>query len=259
MTNPLVARNIHFSYNENEPLLRGVDLELHQGEVCMIIGANGSGKTTLLRLLLGRRKPQQGEIFVDQRPLVDYSPKELANHLAYVPQKPVAAFEYTVEQIILMGRFAKTGPLSILSDIDRNVAKRAMEATDSWRLRSRSLDELSGGEAQRVMTARALAQEPTVMLLDEPTSFLDIKHQLGIHHLLKRLTRENAMAVCCVSHDVNLAARFADRMIAMADGRIVAAGSPRDVIRKDVLRETYGVEIDLIEAPGLDVPLVIAK
>lgn len=255
----LAARDIHFAYRADTPVLRGVDLTLAAGCVTTIIGANGSGKTTLLRCLLGQLKPSRGQILLDGRSLHEFRPKQLARRLAYVPQQPLSTFGFSVEEIVMMGRYAYGGALAIPSKDDLAIACHAMEVTDVYDLRGRRLGELSGGEAQRVMIARATAQEPSVMLLDEPTSHLDIRHQLHIHGLLSRLADDTRMAIVCVSHDVNLAARVAGQMVAMGEGRVIAHGPPRDIIRADVLRKTYGVLVDLISASGLDAPLVVAR
>ncbi len=253
------AEGVVFGYSPDAPVLHGVGMTASAGKLLCILGPNGSGKTTLLRCLLGLLRPQRGRVMLDGREIRKYSRRGLARMLAYVPQFPASAFSFTVRQIVLMGRFAHGGPMGLAGRDDRRVAHLAMEMTATSRFADRTLDELSGGEAQCVMIARALAQQPTVMLLDEPTSHLDVKNQLKIYRMMRRLADEWRMAVVCVSHDVNLAARFADEMLLMREGRIGADGTPRQVIRRDVLGETYGVEIDLVEVPGQDVPLVRAR
>ena len=255
----LNARGLQFAYRPAEPVLRGVDFTASARRLVCILGPNGSGKTTLLRCLLGQLLPNAGEILLDGEALSKYSPRGLARLMAYVPQFPQSAFTFTARQLVLMGRFAHTGALGITGERDRAVAKLAMQMTGTLAFADRTLDELSGGEAQRVMIARALAQQPSVMLLDEPTSHLDIKNQLGIHQMMQRLAHEWEIAVVCVSHDVNLAARFADELVLMRDGRVVAVGPPAQTIRRDVLEKTYDVQIDLIESPDQPVPLVRAK
>ncbi len=253
------AEGLVFGYGPDAPVLHGVGMTASAGKLLCILGPNGSGKTTLLRCLLGHLHPQKGRVVLDGREIEKYSRRGLARMLAYVPQFPTSAFSFTARQIVLMGRFAHTGPTGLTGRQDRRVAELAMKMTDTGRFADRTLDELSGGEAQCVMIARALAQQPTVMLLDEPTSHLDVKNQLKIYRMMRRLADQWHMAVVCVSHDVNLAARFADEMLLMRDGRIIADGAPAEVIRKDVLGQTYGVEIDLVETPGQDVPLVRAR
>jgi iron complex transport system ATP-binding protein len=253
------ARGVEFAYRPGRQVLKGVSLTAAAGRLVCILGPNGSGKTTLLRCLLGQLKVDGGEILLDGRPLSKYSPRGLARMLAYVPQLPKSAFSFTVQELVLMGRFAHTGVLGMVSRQDLAVAKLAMQMTGTTALADRTLDELSGGEAQCVMIARALAQQPSVMLLDEPTSHLDLKNQLAIYQMMRRLARDWEMTVLCVSHDINLAARFADELILMRQGRVVAAGAPAETIRRDILAGTYDVEIDLIETPNSAVPLVWAQ
>jgi len=241
------ADQLVFGYRPAEPVLGGVSVSAAAGKLLCVLGPNGSGKTTLLRCLLGELTPQSGTISLDGRAISRYSRRALAQMLAYVPQTAASAFAFTVRQIVLTGRFAHTGVLGIAGGKDLDVADAAMKMTDTLRFADRMLTELSGGEAQRVMIARALAQQPSVILLDEPTSHLDIKNQLVIYRMMGRLAHDWKMAVVCVSHDVNLAARFADELVLMRAGRVVAAGSPGDVVRSDVLAEAYDVQIDLIE------------
>ena len=255
----LEAEGLEFAYAGGEPVLRGVDLATPAERFVCVLGPNGSGKTTLLRCLLGQLAPSRGSIHLDGRPLGAYSPRELARQMAYVPQFPRSAFSFTVRQIVLMGRYPRMGSLGIAGAQDREVARLAMEMTDALRFADRTLEELSGGEAQCVMIARALAQQPSVTLLDEPTSHLDIRNQLSIYRMMRRLADDWKMAVVCVSHDVNLAARFADRLVLMRDGRVAASGSPAEVVRPEVLSEVYGVEIESIPVPGRDAPVVLAR
>jgi len=252
------ARGVEFAYRPGRQVLKGVSLTASAGRLVCILGPNGSGKTTLLRCLLGQLNADGGEILLDGRPLSKYSPRGLARLMAYVPQFPRSAFAFSVQELVLMGRFCHAGVLGVTSQQDLTIAKLAMQMTGTLPLAGRTLDELSGGEAQCVMIARALAQQPAVMLLDEPTSHLDVRNQLIIHRMMQRLARDWQMSVVCVSHDVNLAARFADELVLMRDGRIVAAGTPAETVRSDILARTYDVKIDLIAAPGQSVPIVRA-
>lgn len=255
----LRAEGVWFEYRRDEPVLRGVDLASSAGKLLCLLGPNGSGKTTLLRCLLGQIKPSAGTITVDGRSLRTYAPAALARLMAYVPQFPASAFAFTVREIVLMGRFAHTGVLGLAGRGDLAVARQAMMMTQTDAFAGRLLAELSGGEAQRVMVARALAQQPAVMLLDEPTSHLDIRHQQLIYRMMARVAHDWPMAVICVSHDINLAARFADELVLMRGGRVLAAGERGAVVREDILSEAYEVEIRLLDVPGTDVPLVIAR
>ncbi len=253
------AHDIEFAYRSNVPVLNGVSLTAAAGRLVCILGPNGSGKTTLLRCLLGRLRPGAGEIVLDGRPLSKYSHRGLARLLAYVPQFPRSAFASTVRELVLMGRFCHAGALGMVGEQDRSVAELAMKMTGTSRFADRTLEELSGGEAQCVMIARGLAQQPSVILLDEPTSHLDVKNQLTIYRMMQRLAREWGMAVVCVSHDVNLAGRFADELVLMRAGQVAAAGTPAEVVRRDVLAAAYDVQIDLIDAPDQPIPIVRAR
>lgn len=254
----LSVRGLHFAYRPGQEVLRGIDLRFESGSVTAVLGANGSGKTTLLRCLLRRLVPARGEILLDGLPIASYSSKQFAARTAFVPQSPDVAFAFAARELVLMGRYAHAGALGIASPKDLGVVDDAMRRTDTAHLASRTIGELSGGEAQRVMIARAVAQEPAVMLLDEPTSHLDMQHQMRIHVMMRQLARDTGMAIICVSHDVNLAARFGDRVVLVREGQIVADGSVAEAIREDVLRETYGVNVRLVSIPGLPAPLVVA-
>jgi iron complex transport system ATP-binding protein len=255
--NAVKAEAVAFAYRPGHDVLHAASLEARVGELTCILGPNGCGKTTLLKCLMNRLRPHSGAVEVGGRPVAEHSPRQLARLQAYVPQIPETTFAFTVTEIVLMGRFAYVGLLGITEETDLAIASEAMRMTRTHELASRTLDELSGGEAQRVMIARALAQQPRVMLLDEPTSHLDIRNQLMIHSMLARVAHDWPMCVLCVSHDINLAARFSDRLLIMREGRTVAAGPPGDVIKKDILQEAYQVEIELVDAGG-PVPLVVA-
>ncbi len=257
--NILLAGDLRFAYRPGQPVLRGVNFSSRAGKLTCILGPNGSGKTTLLRCLMGRLRPDGGEVLLKNKAVRKYSTRELARLLAYVPQFPASAQAFTVHEIVLLGRFAHTGALALTGEKDHAVARAAMVMTDTLRFADRTLDELSGGEAQCAMIARALAQQPKVMLLDEPSSHLDVRNQLAIYRMMQRLAHDWNMAVICVSHDVNLAARFSDRMLLMREGCVLTDGRPEDVIRRDVLAETYDVQIDLIESPDSPVPFIRAR
>ncbi len=190
MTAILQASGLKFAYRADQPVLKGVDFHARRGTFTSILGPNGSGKTTLLRCLLGELAISEGEILLDGDPLDRLAPVALARTLAYVPQFPQSAFTFTARQIAMMGRFAHQGVLGIPSDEDQKIVQLAMEMTDSATFADRALGELSGGEAQRVMIARALAQQPGVLLLDEPTSHLDIRHQMTIYRMMQRLAHD---------------------------------------------------------------------
>jgi len=219
-------------------------LEAGGGEILGLIGANGSGKTTLMKLLAGLLRAESGRILIDGRPLQEYSASARARHLTYVPQSHRPAFEFTVEQAVLMGRLPYRnayGGFERSEDIA--AADEAIGLMDLAQLRHEPVTRLSGGELQRVMIARGLAQGTGNLLLDEPNSHLDIVHQQSVLATVRRLARERGLCVIASIHDLNLASIFSDRIIAMAGGRIIAAGRPAQVLTPPMLRETFGVEL----------------
>ena len=250
------ARDVTFAYGRGEPVLRGVSVACRPGSLLCLLGPNGGGKTTLLRCLLGWLRPRAGTVELDGRALRNHSPRELARLIAYVPQTPLSAFDFSVGEIVLMGRYSHAGLMGLATEQDRSVAREAMRMTGTLEVADRTLEELSGGQAQCAMIARALAQQPSVILLDEPTSHLDLKNQLLIHRMMQRLAHDWRMAVLCVSHDVNLAARFADELVFLREGAVVASGPPAETIRREVLEQTYGVGVELVPR-GSAVPIVV--
>ena len=243
----LSATNVSFSYRKNEKVLNAVSMRISAGEFLCLLGSNGSGKTTLLRCLLGQLNPMSGQIYLDQKPLESFTRKKLATRIAYVPQQPVFSLEMRAIDVVLTGRFSHSSTLGFTGEDDLKIAMRSMELTETTDFANRPVCELSGGEAQRVMIARALTQQPTVMLLDEPTSHLDIKHQLTIYDLMKRLSHEQNMGIICVSHDVNLASKFADKAMLLNRGQVVASGEIENVITKENLEDCYDISVDLLE------------
>ncbi|MCP4378216.1 MAG: ABC transporter ATP-binding protein, partial [bacterium] len=195
----LTASGVKFAYRAGQNVLDGVDIATAAGRLVCVLGANGSGKTTLLGCLLGQLCPASGKIELDGRAIGKYSPRARARLMAYVPQQPGSAFEFTASEIVLAGRLSHMGMLGLTSRSDQEIARAAMEMTGTLEFADRMLGELSGGEAQCVMIARALAQQPSLLLLDEPTSHLDIANQLKIYRMMRRLADDWEMSVVCVS------------------------------------------------------------
>ncbi len=250
----LRAKGLRFSYDARPEVLRGVDIEVPRGRLICLLGPNGCGKTTLLRSLLGLLHPQKGAVLLQERPLNRFTPRERALRLAYVPQQPDVAFGLPARDVVLTGRLPHVGLLGLAGERDRSIAEEAMRATDTLAFADRPLDALSGGEAQRVMVARALAQEPAAILLDEPTSHLDLRGAVHIYRLLAELAHDRHVAALTVSHDINLAARFADELVLMAEGRVVAHGAPADLLDAALLSRVFGVPVETIPTPdGLPV------
>lgn len=236
----LVIKDVSFSY-ESHPVLQGLTLDMGEGVIAGIVGPNGSGKSTLLRCLARVLKPQQGIIFLDGKEVAGMSPGELARKLGYVPQAAGAGvFPLTVLETVLMGRkpHFKWG----VTKRDLEIVGRVLRYMGIEDLAERHLDQLSGGQRQKVLLARALAQEPQVFLLDEPTSSLDIRHQLEVLELIKDLGQKRNRTVVMVMHDLNLAARFADQLIMLKDGHIFGAGRPKTVLTAANIGAVYGVE-----------------
>jgi iron complex transport system ATP-binding protein len=214
-----------------------------------IIGPNGSGKSTLLKIAAGLLRPNEGITSLFDRPMGRYTRREIARYVAYVPQETPSAFGFTAGSFVLFGRRPYHGPWPFDTPRDEELASEAMRATETDSFAGRPLVELSGGERQRVVIAAALAQEPSVMLLDEPTASLDLRYQIQILEILTRLNRERTITVVVVTHDLNHAALFFGRVIVLSDGRVVADGAPRDVLTPALVREVYHVGVSVGRHP----------
>jgi cobalamin transport system ATP-binding protein len=250
----LRASNLAFSFGDR-PILRDISLALDPGEIVSLIGPNGAGKTTLIRALLGHLHAS-GTIEWDDRALARWSRRELARRVAYLPQAPTSDEGQTVLEVLRLGRAAYWTAFGIESSRDAQVVDEIAATLNLSDLLSRRMDELSGGQRQRVFLGRSLVQEPAAMLLDEPSTFLDLRHQVELCELLRKLAREKQIAVLMASHDLNLAAGFSDRIILLHDGAIAAAGNPSDVLKPELLAQVYGVSIDRIDRPG-QAPVVV--
>ena len=231
------------------PVLSEVTLSIPRGTVTAIIGPNGSGKSTLLRALARLLRPETGSVLLDGAAIARMSPAHVARQTAMLPQSPGAVPGMTVQELVEQGRYPHTGPLRMRSDRDHAAVERALEITSSSRFRHRLLDSLSGGERQRVWIALALAQEPRILLLDEPTTFLDLNHQIQVLNLIKALNREQGLTVVMVLHDLNQASQYAERLVVLNGGRIVEEGPPAAVIREDVLASVFSVRAHISVSP----------
>jgi iron complex transport system ATP-binding protein len=232
------ADNISLSYGGKQ-VLHNLSVEISREEFFVIIGPNGAGKSTLLKALTATEKIDSGSIILFGRPQSDYSRRELARLAALVPQGIETNFPFRVADTVLMGRSPHLGILGIEQEEDYYIARQAMQATDTAHLADRTLDRLSGGERQRVIIARAICQQPGILFLDEPTAALDLAHQIRIMDLLETLRRERKITICMISHDINLAAMYADRLLLMKNGRVVATGAPGRVLDEKLLEESY--------------------
>ncbi len=236
--------NISFSYNSTNAL-ENITFNVKEGEIIGIIGPNGAGKSTLLKCINLSLKPKGGNILIDNRDLFELNRKEIAKNIGVVPQNSAINFPFTAFDIVLMGRTPYLGPIDRESLEDIKIAKKAMEITNTEHLAERPIDEISGGERQRVIIARALAQQPKILLLDEPTLHLDINHQLDILDMAKKLARNNKMIVILVSHDINLSSRYSDKLVLLQSGKIYAIGKPEEVITKESMRNIYNIEVEM--------------
>lgn len=236
--------------------LDGLCLSMADGEFVGLIGPNGSGKSTLVRVMSGIIRPDEGSIELRDRPLLDMSRNEIARTVAVVPQESHFFLDFSCLDIVLMGRNPYLRRFQSETEEDYEVAMNAMRVTDTVHLKERGINEISGGEKQRVVIARALAQRPKVLLLDEPTAHLDIDHEVEIFDLLKRLNGEG-LTILVVSHDVNVAAEYCGRILLMVKGKIAAEGTPEDVITPQILRSVYGARIVVGKNPGTGAPHVL--
>ena len=235
------ARDLHFAYAADVPeVVCGATLRLRRGTLSALIGANGSGKSSLIRLLGGLVEPKRGEVIFDGVPLHAMEARVRARRIAYVPQMVRSIFPFTALDVVLTGRSPYTARFRFESERDLTVARDALAAVDALHLAARPLTELSGGERQLVTLARALAQEPDCLLLDEPSSALDLKHRTGLIRHLHRLRHERGLTTLIVTHDLLLLDPAFDQVFAMRGGMITAAGSPAEVLRSRVLADVYG-------------------
>ncbi|MCX8052690.1 MAG: ABC transporter ATP-binding protein [Armatimonadetes bacterium] len=249
--------NLHSGYNGSE-VLQGISIDLGERDFLGVIGPNGSGKTTLLRSMARALKPLSGRVELDGRDIYSIPAREFARRVAVLPQDTTVVFDFTVLEIVLMGRSPRLGRFAVESMTDISVALEALELTGTAHLCDRSINALSGGERQRVMLARALAQQPEVLLLDEPTSHLDINFQFEIMDLIRDLNRQKSLTVLAVLHDLNLAGQYCDRLVAIGNGVVQASGAPEEVITPDVIRQVYGAEVWVRKHPTTRRPYVIA-
>jgi iron complex transport system ATP-binding protein len=254
----LRARNISFAYGSHRVLNR-VSLTLNEGEIVALLGANGGGKSTLLRVLAGLEKPQHGaDIQILGQPLSAMGRKAVARRIAVLGQELPRAFGFTVAELASLGRFPYLAPWQRMSTDDRRAVEKALTATELLELRTRPLETLSGGERQRVGLAIALAQEPSILLLDEPTAYLDLKHKSTLFSVLRQAQQERKMGTLLVTHDLGLAAEHASRVILLSKGDIIACGNPQEVLTREALERVFETSIELIVNPQTGIPHAFA-
>ncbi|GAA4180949.1 ABC transporter ATP-binding protein [Gryllotalpicola koreensis] len=252
----LAAHGLQLAY-DGRVIVPELDLELAPGRITAIIGANGSGKSTVLRGLARLLAPRAGSVTLDGEDVHGIPGRRLARMLGILPQEPIAPEGVTVTELVMRGRHPHQGVFGGRGADDEAVVAEALRLTDTLELAARRVGELSGGQRQRVWIALALAQNPDVLLLDEPTTFLDIAHQLEVLDLLAELNAQLGTTVVMVLHDLNMAARYADQLVVVADGRVLASGAPADVITEPVLATAFGLAARVIADPETGSPLVI--
>ncbi len=254
----LEVQNLDLAYGRNT-VVSGLTFRVMPGEMVGLIGPNGCGKSTIIKALSRVISPASGKIFLDGKDIAQISRGDLARLLGVVPQMPLLPNAFTAFEIVLMGRNPHLGLLQYEGERDMAITWRAMEKTATHSLAERRIDELSGGEIQRLVIARVLAQEPKSILLDEPTSNLDISYQVEILDLIKNLCRENSLAVVIALHDLNLAAQYCDRLILINKGRVHAQGTPGEVITARNIEEVYGAEHCVYAHPANGLPVVLLE
>lgn len=252
----LNAKDLTLQYDQRR-VVEDLTAELPEGKVTMIVGANACGKSTLLRGLSRLLKPAGGTVTLDGKDIHSRPAKELARILGLLPQHPAAPDGILVRDLVGRGRYPHQGFFRSWSAADDLAVQRALEATETLELAERNVDELSGGQRQRVWIAMALAQETEVLLLDEPTTYLDLAHQVEVLDLITDLNRHRGTTVAIVLHDLNLAARYADHVIAMKGGKIVAEGTATDVVTEDLVRDVFGLDSRVLPDPISGTPLII--
>lgn len=252
----ITVDNISFGYDPALPVVRDVSLTVRDGEFLTLVGPNGSGKTTLLRLLDRILIPQRGVILLGNTPITRLARAAIARRIAFVPQDNTVQFPFSVEDIVLMGRSPHTRGAAFENTRDRSVARAMMALTDVAHLADQPVTHLSGGERQRVFIARALAQEPEILLLDEPNAHLDIAHQIDVFRLIRNLNTDRRLTVVSVSHDLNLAAAFSDRIVMMVRGTVAATGAPDQVLTEGRIQEVFGTPVIVDSHPTRRTPRV---
>ena len=240
--------NIDFSYNSSQSSnfsLENINIEIEKGDFLSILGPNGSGKSTLIKILTGYLKPQKGEVQLGNKTLTQYNPKEIARKIAYVPQLPASIYPFSVYEIIAMGRYPYLGISGFESKRDKEKIFEIANLLELQYILDKGITEISGGETQRAFIARALVQEPQILLLDEPNAHLDIKHQLSIFNLLKKLNDENRITIITVMHDLNLSKYYSNRILMLKEGKVFLNAVPAEAITKENILSVFDVNVDI--------------
>jgi iron complex transport system ATP-binding protein len=252
----LTSTDLTLGY-DSANILDHLDISVARGEILALVGPNGCGKSTLLRGLARLLKPNGGTVCLDGKEIHQIPTKELARKIGVLPQNSTAPEGLTVHELVAQGRFPHQGWLQQWSEVDERATQEALRITNMLPLADRQIDTLSGGQRQRAWIAMALAQDTDILLLDEPTTFLDIAYQLDVLDLARRLNREKGMTIVLVLHDLNQAARYADRMIVLGSGRVVADGTPQEVLTAEMLAAVFGVVVNIVIDPASGTPVCL--
>lgn len=254
--NRLYVEQMSIGYGDRL-IVEDLSVTVPTGKITALVGANGSGKSTILKTMARIMKPVKGGVFLDGRSIHLQSTKEVAKQLAILPQNPTAPEGLTVGELVSFGRFPYQKGFGSLSKEDKDIVRWAIEMTGMSEFQDRPVDQLSGGQRQRAWIAMALAQQTDILFLDEPTTFLDMAHQLEVLQLLQKLNEQEGRTVVMVVHELNHATRYAHHMVAIKHGKMVAQGAPQDVMTEALLREVFGVEADIVMDPRTGVPLCL--
>ncbi|MGK3723091.1 ABC transporter ATP-binding protein [Priestia megaterium] len=252
----LTAEKLSISYDSTS-IINNIDLHIPEGKISIIIGSNGCGKSTILRSLARLLKPTQGCIYLNGKDIHQHSSKEVAKQLAILPQSPEAPEDLTVKELCYYGRHPHKGLFARYSTEDHKIVSDALQSTKMEHLSDRTLDALSGGQRQRAWIAMALAQGTDLLLLDEPTTYLDLAHQIEVLELLRNLNKQQNRTIVMVLHDLNQAARYADHLISISSGKIYTEGSPKQVFTEEMIEEVFGLLCKIIDNPVDHSPLCI--
>lgn len=238
--------NLSWKYEDIE-ILKNINIEIEKGKFHTILGQNGSGKTTFIKNIVGLLENKASEIYIDGKNLRDYTKKEISRKISLVSQQEELNFNFTVEEVVSMGRNPYIEFLKTETEKDRDIIKKALEVTNTEYLKNRYITELSGGEKQRVILARAIAQDTEILILDEPTSNIDIKNQVELLDTIKKLQLEKKITIIAVFHDINIGIRYSDNIIFLKNGSVYKSGSTIDIITEENIKEVYDIEMEIIK------------
>lgn len=258
MASVFELQNVSFKYDET-PILQGISLQIPRTLITGILGPNGSGKTTLLKVISGIYKPSAGYVRLNNKPLEEYSRPEIARQIAFLEQNNTLYLPFTVREVVEMGRYPWLKPLASLSPKDREIIDYALQCFNLTNKQNQIVETLSGGERQLVSLARAMAQEPQILILDEPTTYLDIGHQSMVMEYLRKWHSQYGTTILMVMHDLNLSSQYCDHLIILEQGRTVAMGGKKEVLCEEIISRTYKASFSMINHPVSGVPQFLPR